>query len=268
MDIMEQIKFKRDFYSGNETCKLGCLYCFADIEGFKKLDVVKFSNNKNSECDDVLIYYPSCDTEFIWTDSFDKFIDNLLTSKNKAIISISTKGKLRKLLLEKIKSVNNKLIGENKGFIKFSVSITNKSMINVIEPQTSNYQERLSLLSYLRDHQIPSSIILKPILPFIATEEYLEIIDDTFELTDNYLLGGLYISKENAFYQDYIKDKFKVENKQADWLPYKPMWGFIASTEKIGLISNYILSKNKSSFLSDLDLLESMWIDIIETKIL
>lgn len=265
LDIMQQLKFRRDFYSGKDKCGLGCLYCFAEIEGFRKLDVVNFQT-KNSETEEVLIYYPSCDTEFMWSENFDKFISNLINSDNKAIISISTKGKLRKNLLEKIKTTNDILINADKGFIKFSVSITNKSMIDVIEPRTSNYQERLDLLKYIQEHNIPSSVILKPILPFIETEEYFEIVNETKEFTNNYLIGGLYVSKENSFYKDFIKDKFEVVDKKADWLQYKPMWSFVESNEKINSISHYIISNYKNVFYSDLNLLEAMWIDIIENK--
>lgn len=265
-DIMQQLKFKREFYSGTDKCNLGCLYCFADIESFRKLDVVKFKG-KNPESDDVLIYYPSCDTEFNWSDNFDKFIDKLVDSNTKSIISISTKGKLRKSLIKKVKNANDILIKQNIGFIKFSVSITNKSMISIIEPHTSNYQERLDLLKYLNDQEIPSSVILKPILPFIEAKEYIEIIDDTSPFTNNYLLGGLYISKESVFYNNFIKDKYIITERKADWLSYKPMWAYVDSTTKMNLLEKYLTEKNKNSFFSDLELLESMWQNLILNKL-
>jgi DNA repair photolyase len=266
LDIMQQLKFKREFYSGSDKCNLGCLYCFADIEGFRKLDVVNFKG-KNSESDDVLIYYPSCDTEFNWSDNFDKFINKLVDSNTKSIISISTKGKLRKSIIEKIKKANDILIKQNIGFIKFSVSITNKSMISVIEPHASSYQERLDLLNYLNDQEIPSSVILKPILPFIETKEYIEIINDTIPFTANYLLGGLYVSKESVIYNDFIKDKYETTERKADWLSYKPMWTYIDSTNKMNILQEYINNNNKNSFFSDLELLESMWENLISNKL-
>jgi DNA repair photolyase len=267
LDIMQQLKFKRKFFSNSTKCKLGCLYCFADIDGFKKLDILSFHTEKKGN-EDVLIYYPSCDTEFIWMKAFDDFIQKLIDSGTKSIISIATKSKMGLQSLNKIGSANNLLMKNGIGFIKLSVSITNKSIISVIEPRTSSYKERIELLKYLKENNIPSSVVLKPILPFITDHEYFEIVSDTSPFINNYLIGGLYLSKDSEFYKEYIENKFEIINKQVNWLPYNPSWLFVESTEKINTIRNYISEKNKKSFLSDQELLEVMWEEVIESNIL
>jgi DNA repair photolyase len=254
--------YKRNFFSGKTSCPFGCLYCFADFEGFKKMELINFNEEQDTQ-NNVLIYYPSCDSEFIWTREFDLFIEKLFNSEQKAIISISTKARLKESILSKIKSINEILIPRKSGFIKLSVSFSTKSRIGEIEKGTLPYIQRIDQLRVFKEMGIPSSVILKPILPFIENEEYAEIINDTSDLTMYYLLGGLYLSNNSDFYKDYIEGRYTTVQKEADWLPYKPEWVFIESGEKIAALKNYIINKGKDVSLSDVELLRKIWQSLI-----
>ncbi|GAI01245.1 unnamed protein product, partial [marine sediment metagenome] len=105
------------------------------------------------------------------------YIEKSILIKDYTIISFSTKAKMNNNVIEKINLINQNLTNKNKGFIKVSVSITNKSMIDELEPFASSFEERIETLKLLNKYKIPNSVILKPILPFIDVEEYQEIIN-------------------------------------------------------------------------------------------
>ncbi len=252
------LMLNRKFNSGLNKCKLGCLYCFADFNEFHKLDSITIPRKPENDLS-ISLYYPSCDTEFILTQKFEEFVQKLIQDKSKAVISISTKGILRKGLLYKIQHYNNILKDGGIGFIKFSVSFTTKYGIKQVEPRASEYFRRLALLDYICEKGIPTSVILKPILPFIPEEEYIDIVNDTKNICNKYLIGGLYVSESSEFFKNYIENRYVTELKVVDWLPYKPEWKFISSEDKVRNISNYISMIGSEIYESDENLVKSLW---------
>lgn len=229
------------------------------------MDVIKFLDTDQSS-NTVYIYYPACDSEFIWTNEFDTFINKISASSQKAIVSIATKAKLKPSILRRVKEINQDLISRQTGFIKISTSFSTKRRIDELEKGTLNYIQRVEQLTELNELGIPSSLILKPILPFVDLEEYKEIIDDTHNIIEYYSLGGLYFSLKSDFFKSYIENKYAYIFKKAEWLSYKPEWGFIESKEKADSIRKYIASFHKQAFLSDQEMLEKMWRSIISSK--
>jgi len=244
----------RKLYSSPKSCSFKCKYCFRTIDDYKEQEIF----NSHVFYDDFDIIYPSCDSEIIINKELFDYIEKSILIKDYTIISFSTKAKINNNIIEKINLINHNLINKNKGFIKISVSITNKSMIDELEPFASSFEERIETLKLLNEYNIPNSVILKPILPFVDIEEYEEIIDITSKYTKYFLLGGLYISKKTEFYDQYIKGKYNSIEKTVKWLDNNPKWDYIEDKEKMSVIKSYIKNKNLKYFEDDISLLQHL----------
>ncbi|WIV13134.1 hypothetical protein [Proteiniborus sp. MB09-C3] len=243
---------KRILFSTASKCLSGCSYCFAQWESYDSQPLFIESNGQ----EDYEIIYPCCDGEFFKDSENIEGLEHYVFNKNSPIIiSFSTKNDISNLTLKRISKLNERLVAQNKGFIKISTSITNISMISELEPFTISYIKRIELLKKIYENGIPTSLVLKPILPFICEEEYHKIIDDSLKYTRLILIGDLYVNKNTDFYDKYVRH-YSYEQRLVNWLDSRPVWNVIESSKiKHNLIS-YIESKSALSFENDIDLLK------------
>lgn len=241
---------KRLMVHSDYVCGYECKYCFAKRNDYH-------NSCRYTSIEDAIVY-PFCDSEILFQDYTCRLTEIVEHSKKyheRIIISISTKAKLPNEVLDFLNDISNQLACNN-GFLKLSVSITNKSC-NDLERGTASYEERLDLLDRIKTYQFKSSVVLKPILPFISESEYIDIVKDTSLFVNKYLIGGLYVDPTTSFYFDYIKDKYKLEQREVDWLDEGTKWDYIDSTETQKSIKAYISSIGKSVFDNDRDLIMS-----------
>jgi DNA repair photolyase len=238
----------------NVKCKSNCLYCFAHWP----IDDTNF--DKLRDFDEDVIIYPFCNDDIIDSDSTDNIIQYLekclIIQSKKAIVSISTKSNVPEVFLEKIEQINKE--HDDHGFIKLSVSFSCKKESNVIEPNAASYKNRLELLRKIADHNIPTSAILKPILPFIELTEYYEIVRDVSAYTNTITIGSLYVNDDTSFYNDYIKGRYTTTKKQVKWLKNLPLWKVIESSAKVSKLQDYINKNNMKCFESDAEYINSL----------
>jgi DNA repair photolyase len=199
------------------------------------------------------ILYPSCDTEVGLDTHRIKEIIDLATTTNAIAVSISTKRKLSTTFMPGLLELNKRL-SELDVLLKVSISVSTKYQINDIEKGASSYADRLQMATTLRNHELAASLNLKPVLPFIPTSEYLEIIDDFIHSTPNFMLGGLYLSGDSQFGQSIIRDYPNlISEKTVDWIPGKPIWKICYDKDKIDSIKTHINSHGGCGYLSDKD---------------
>jgi DNA repair photolyase len=238
----------------NAKCGNNCLYCFAHWP----IDDTNF--DKLCDFNEDVIIYPFCNDDIINSDSTDSIIQYLekclVIQSKKAIISISTKSNVPEILLREIRQINEK--HEGHGFIKLSVSFSCKKESNIIEPDALSYKNRLELLKSIVGHNIPTSVILKPVLPFVELTEYYEIVKDVGIYTNAIVTGSLYVNDGTSFYRDYIEDRYRIVNKQVKWLKNIPVWKIIESDEKLSKLQDYIKQNNIKCFESDAEHLRSL----------
>ncbi len=142
-----------------------------------------------------------------------------------------------------------------KAYLKFSISVSTKSQLSTIEAGASCYEERLELALALRNLAVFSSINLKPILPFIETTEYYQIVDDFIPLCDKFTLGGLYLGPETNFGQAILSQyPGLIADQAVDWIPGGPTWKICYDENKILSIENHIRRNGGLAFHSDKDL--------------
>jgi DNA repair photolyase len=131
-----------------------------------------------------------------------------------------------------------------------------KDRINEIEPGTIKYEDRIGLLKRLKERNIPNSVVLKPLLPFIDLDVYKVIIDETSIYTNSYLIGDLYVNIKSKFYEYYVKDKYEIHKREVLWLPDKKTWYVVVDNIKKSNIEKYINKLEKNVFHSDVEHLE------------
>lgn len=242
---------KRIFLHSEDKCKSQCAYCFAKWD-----DLYVPPVNKEIDCEEnVLVYYPTCDTDFSLNPNIYKEIISAYNNEKSLIFSFSTKNTISSTDIEKLIDLNNEI---RHGFVKVSVSFTTKYRIDEIENNTSSYEERIDLLRTLKQKGIKTSVILKPILPFIDNNEYFEILDDT-KFINNYLIGGLYINSNNAFYLNYIQNNYLIANKKVKWCN-EAVWKYYEDKEKMNKIMEHIANNGGECFSSD----ESFLLDVLK----
>ena len=236
----------RCFLSKKYECPGECKYCFGKWDSYKK-----FPHTDIFE--DELVIYPNCDGD-IFDEYFDEAIEYLKSLPNKYIsISISTKFNITDTQLKKLKDLHDHIYFHNNGLLKFSVSFSCEKSLPLYEGNTATYKERISLIRRIYEYNIPSIVLIKPILPFVDITEYYKIVDDTIGYCPYYVLGDLYISKDTTFYKDYIEGKYYIGLREVSWNGSNGIWNVVEDINKKNSINTYILSKGGTPFNSDLD---------------
>jgi DNA repair photolyase len=178
------------------------------------------------------------------------YLEKCLSIQGKySIISVSTKSNLPLSFIKQIGRINDRY--KNRGFIKLSLSFSCKDGIGTLEPGAALYEDRISLLKKISECNIPTSVILKPVLPFVDIKDYHDIINDASMYTDAVVLGGLYVNEHDIFYRKYIEGKYSIAKKNVLWLKEKPVWCVVELLDRIGGIKEYIVAQGMKYYDSD-----------------
>ena len=249
------VNHKRMLFSSSCTCKFGCRYCFAKFDCFVSMQNMSVFSLQTIGNDYVI--YPTCDGEFFNDKHAMIQLENFVNStKNQIKISVSIKYPItlkQALFLQKL---NQQLINDGRGFIKCSLSITTKHNVEKYEPNTPDYSKRIQALKLLAEVGIPTSVNLKPILPFVPVDEYCEIIQDTSAYAESYLIGGLYIDIKTKFgLMVSTNYPHLISTRVVNWLPGKPLWNYCEDSMQIESIRQFIIKSDRKIFDSDIDLI-------------
>ena len=174
--------------------------------------------------------------------------------RDKVVISLSTKLGLDDRARAYVRELLR--LGFN---VKVSVSFTTKYRLDELEPSTLSYQDRLTALADFAQASLPTSVVMKPLLPFIDLNEYCEIVDDTIALTKLYMIGDLYVNENDAFYRDYIQNRYPTVPKRVGWLPDQPVWLTVADERRKSALSDYITAKGGACFSDDRSLVNRLF---------
>lgn len=244
----------RKLFSATAHCNAGCKYCFTKWDNI-------YSEQRpfglEHLCSKEAIVYPCCDGEFFDQENYISIAKSMMAEMDKVYFSISTKSVVTDQMLSEISKLNKLLHSEDKGLVKFSVSVSNKTRIDEIEPGTISYSDRLKTAYRFVDAGIPCSLTLKPILPFIHNEEYFEILSDFSSVINRVLVGGLYVCDKTDFYKEYIEEKFNSEKREVMWLENRPVWDYVCDTQKMVQIKKYATQLGLLIFDSDTEVIRS-----------
>lgn len=245
----------RKFASVNTPCKAGCQYCFA-----KWSDLYKHPKpllDQDIKDSDEIILYPSCDGEFFDQDEIIKTIKHYSELRKKVYVSLSCKVEPTDEKLLQLKNLDEWLRAENKGFVKFAISLSCRSHLGEIEPGTMKYEERIELARKTYNLGLATSLTIKPILPFISADEYISIISDFKKYLSYVLVGGLYVDKCSKFYNEDLSE-YPCVKREVDWIEGKPEWDYIESKSTIEKIKNETQKWGIKVFDSDAEIVIDM----------
>lgn len=248
---------KRILLSDYRQCPFNCKYCFAKWKDYQFQPLYREVAANTRILRGIDVICPACDSDlFAFEDAVEVLADLSVLRK---IISLSTKARMRESTLKRISRLNKELMRYG-CFIKISVPISCLYSRNSIEEGTASFQERLENLKLLKKYAIPSSVLLKPLLPFVPHDEYGRIIDETSRYAACYLLGGLYVDDGSGFYVEHIKGDYDTEVvcRKVNWIGSKPTWRYIDLPQKRNHIQRCLMNKGKLVFHGDLELIEHL----------
>ncbi len=245
----------RKLFSGNNSCSADCKYCFAKWDDYARQATIDVWQGELLE----QIIYPCCDSDI--NDNWEAIhkLWRIAERCAKVCVSISTKRTIEEDYLIQYSELNRYLKQNKKGFVKISVSVTTKHKVAEIEPGTDHFETRRMFFEELQHKGFQTSLILKPILPFISIDEYKEIISD-FSTCDYFLIGNLYVNANSAFYKTYIQNQYDADVREKDvaWLDLHPRWKYVLQNEKLFEIERYIKTCGKEVFYKDVDVINRM----------
>lgn len=245
----------RKFFSADIPCEAGCRYCFAKWPDYNcqmnlRLEREYVGSNR-------IILYPCCDGDFFEQVELIESIKWYAEVYDKIYVSLSGKIKPADEQLVQLLGLNDWLIKKNKGFVKFAVSLSNRTMLDEIEPGTMTYEERIALAGYISSLGLHLSLTIKPVLPFITEEEYGSILKDFRPYLNRVLVGGLYINKESDFYKKYLNN-YPNAKRRVEWLSNHPVWDYVENEEQMRKIKMSAQELGMQVFDSDFSLIKSI----------
>lgn len=244
---------QRQLFASTRSCPFGCRYCFARFSDYHRPTELSVSALRP----DCSIIYPNCDGELLLEEAALERLNTLATSLgHPAVISFSTKGRLGSSQVEKLSQIHAMLMRTGRGFLKVSLSFSTISAIPSIEPGTASLQQRLMGLELLVRFGIPRAITIKPLLPFIAIEEYQELVRLTRPFTDCFLLGDLYLDAGGSFVADL--DPGLIGERRISWLSGQPVWPVVEDRPLKEALHSFINGQGGVAFDSDTDLVLGM----------
>lgn len=246
----------RRFLSANIPCKAGCKYCFAKWAGYNRQLDLEFE--REDEDSDQIILYPCCDGDFFDQAELVEKVKHYTESHKKVYVSLSSKISPTDEEIMQLLGLHEWLVKSDKGFVKFAISLSNRTMLDEIEPATMSYEERIMLASYIHSLGLPLSLTIKPVLPFIAEEEYDSILKDFSPFLNCVLIGGLYVNKKSRFYIDYFHNDCTCTKRKVAWLLDHPDWDYVEDAELMNKIKISAQKLGMQVFDSDSSVVKSL----------
>ena len=246
----------RKFLSAGIPCEAGCKYCFAKWVNYKQQPAIGFEQETIDS--DQIILYPCCDGDFFNQIDLVDIIKQFSESHTKVYVSLSSKIWPTENQINQLVGLNEWLAKTNKGFVKFAISLSNRSMLDEIEPATMSYEQRIELANYINSIDLPLSLTIKPVLPFIPKDEYASILEDFSPFLNHVLIGGLYINKSSCFYRDYLQNDYVYTKRRVTWMPNHPAWDYVEDAELMEEIKTFAQKLNMKVFTSDSAVVKSL----------
>jgi len=251
---------ERRFLAAQASCPLGCAYCFAKSNSYRGQSRQDYS--QRSQRFDII--YPACDGELLLEPNYMEKLGTLAdTAVRPVILRFSTKVLLAPRVVRRLAQLNHRLTKEGRGSLVVGISFSTASRIEEIEPGTAPFEKRVEGLRRLAESGVPSTVSLRPLLPFLPASEYAEIVGRTSAYASHYLLGDLYVFENTDFYKRHIARKYTLSTRRVDWLPQRPCWTVVESKLLKGQVRRCINRSGSFAYDCDVELLQNLKDDVI-----
>lgn len=207
--------------AGHKGCRFGCLYCFtreADYQRCPRLDILRTRDLVSASLSSQVVQ-PACDTEFLRLTNWRDYLDELVSAGK--IISFATKVDISGDDLQSLSEVNKILMASGK-VLHMGVTIVRLTDWKDIEPRAPSPFARIASLRQLWEAGIPTTVLMRPMIPMVTFGEIDELVDRTYRFCYGYLSGPLYLTQVMEEYMHSKKQRFTVSERVATWQKGQP----------------------------------------------
>lgn len=207
--------------AGRKGCTFGCLYCFTREPGYQRcprLDILRTRDLVSSSISSEVVQ-PACDTEFLLLADWRNYLDELISVGK--IISFATKADIDGDDLQSLSEVNKILMASGK-VLHIGVTIVRLRDWKDIEPHAPSPLARIASLRRLWEAGIPTTVLMRPMMPTVTVDEIDELVDRTYRFCYGYLSGPLYLTPAMEEYMRRKNQPFTVTERIATWQEGQP----------------------------------------------
>ena len=236
-----------------KRCPFACHYCFARFTQYRNSLTLDRLRENPRLLKNVDFVYPACDTDlFAYPEALDHLWEIEALGRS---ICVSTKAPISTGTADELAELNKSLNAKGR-FIKIGLSFATKRHVPTIEPRTSTYEARLEALGELSQRNVPTSVILKPLLTEIPTQEYLEILEDTGRITRAFVVGDEYLDIKSL--EGARTGSSRIERRRVAWAHGEPIWPVRIASEHTKQIQAFLEKHGLACYHSDLDLMVAL----------
>jgi DNA repair photolyase len=200
------------------------------------------------------LVYPVCDSEILYNRQALKLLIAKASDFPRGVsVSLSSKLAIPDGIMKELEQLHHTL-ADNGGCLKIaaSVSVFEPSDTRIFEAGAAKLGVRLDNLSRAKASNIPVSVTLKPVLPWIPLESYYSIVEQALPVTRLFTTGGLYLSMQTDFGRlNIAKYRDQLVDRQPSWLPQTVEWKYLEDKKQMSGIRAFIESSGGAHFDSD-----------------
>jgi DNA repair photolyase len=216
---------------GEKKCPLGCIYCFVenpDYPDFPRIDTPQAQDIIEKTAKEVDVIQPACDVELLLLPNALQILEEL--SKYGKSISFATKANVNERTAELLAGIHNKLVKVN-AILQIAVSLTRLVHWQDVERFTVSPELRIKSLKTLYGYGIPTTVAIKPLLPFVPSNEICDIVSMTQKYCHGYLTGPTYLTPALKEYMHKINYRFEdlIQIRRTPWMIGSPSLETISS---------------------------------------
>jgi len=233
--------------AGRKGCRFGCLYCFtreADYKRCPRLDILRTRDMVSASLSSQVVQ-PACDTELLHLTNWRDYLDELVSAGK--IISFATKVDISSDDLQSLSEVNKILMASGK-VLHMGVTIVRLRDWEDIEPRAPSPFARIASLRRLWETGIPTTVLMRPMIPMVTFGEIDELVDRTYRFCYGYLSGPLYLTQMMEEYMHSKKQRFTVSEKAATWQKGQPYLRIVECDELEKHLRHAAESKGRKLF--------------------
>lgn len=243
----------------DQVCPFGCTYCFAQFEQYVPPATLADAEADPGRCANVDVLYPACDSDLFARKDFGDILHRVgVFGKS---VSVSTKAQIGNRAIYALRALQQTLAPSG-AVVKVGISISTKYSGPRVEPSTPGYDARLRSLARLREENIPSALVLRPLLAEIPDQEYEEILSDCSGLTNRVLVGDEWLDQSMRSPRARIAASISTVSKApVDWIPTRPEWSRRSMPGRVENLRQVSSRLGLELFESDLDIMNDVLIE-------
>lgn len=240
----------------DQACPFGCTYCFAQFEQYVPPSTLIDIEAEPARCANVDILYPACDSDLFARKDFEEILHRVGAFGKS--VSVSTKAQVGDRAVSALRTLQRTLSSSG-AVVKVGISISTKYSVSEIEPSTPGYDARIRSLARLRDENIPSALVLRPLLAEISDLEYEEILDDCSGLTRRVLVGDEWLDQSAKSPRAGILDRVSsVSIARVNWISSRPEWSQRSMPGRVADLRQAAARLGLKLFESDLEIMSDV----------